>query len=122
MYRPLPPCLTIKKSSIHGLGVFAIDNIEANHSLGIAHVKMVQWLSFPQGYCRTPLGGFYNHSNNPNCKLEGDQIKRLITLRKIANGEEITCSYTLYEIKRGFSDLYLDGEEWSPGFMKRSNT
>ena len=121
MYKPLPPNLTIKQSPIHGLGLFATQDIDEDVDLGIAHVKMVEWLSFPQNHCRTPLGAFYNHSDNPNCNLEGDQIKRLITLRQIKSGEEITCKYTLYQLKKGFSDLYLDGPEWSAGFLKRTN-
>jgi SET domain-containing protein len=118
MYKPLPPCLTIKKSEIHGLGVFATSNIYAGCDLGIAHVKLP---SFPQGYCRTPLGGFYNHSDEPNCILiEGSSIfqhdyleywpepqakassnylivKRLFTIQDIKCGHEVTCGYTLYE-------------------------
>ena len=68
-YRPLLECLTIKNSPIHGLGIFATSAIEKGTDLGIAHVKMVEWLNFPQDYCRTPLGGFYNHSDDPNCEL-----------------------------------------------------
>ena len=68
--------------------------------MGIAHVKMVEWLSFPQDYCRTPLGGFYNHSDDPNCKLVDslERYKNLVTIKNIKKGEEITCKYTLYTI------------------------
>jgi hypothetical protein len=98
-YRPLPDSLTIKDSSIHGLGIFATCDIPEKTVLGIAHVKMVEWLNFPQDYCRTPLGGFYNHSDTPNCTLEDcDQIKRLVTIMDIRRGEEVTCKYTLYEV------------------------
>lgn len=119
MYSPLPSCLTIRESEIHGLGLFALEDIAKGEILGIAHVRMVEWLSFPQDYCRTPLGGFYNHSEEPNCELVGDNIKRLVTMMEVKCGEEITCKYTLYKLNRGWSDLYLDGEEWSRGFLKR---
>ena len=100
MYRPLPLCLTIRESEIHGLGLFALEDIGKGVDLGIAHVRMV---GFPHGYCRTPLGGFYNHSEDPNCQLveEGlgyNNSKRLVTMREIGQGEEITCRYTLYRI------------------------
>ena len=100
MYTPLPPCLTIKKSDIHGLGIFATSNIYSGCDLGIAHVKLP---GFPQGYCRTPLGGFYNHSDEPNCKLIDSyeynlSVKRLVTIKDIAVGEELTCKYTLYSL------------------------
>ena len=101
MYKPLSNCLTIKDSPIHGLGVFATNDIQKGTDLGIAHVKMVEWLNFPQDYCRTPLGGFYNHSEEPNCKLVDSMniYKRLITIRDIKKDEEITCKYTLYKLK-----------------------
>ena len=110
MYRPLPEYLTIKESNIHGLGIFTLSNIYAGMDLGIAHVELP---GFPQGYCRTPLGGFYNHSEEPNCTLiSGTElyqlhpefkssslflmVKKLFTIRNIKRGEEITCRYTLY--------------------------
>ena len=99
-YKPLPDSLTIKKSPIHGLGVFATCDISSGIELGIAHINIVD---FPQGYCRTPLGGFYNHSDEPNCELiDSDTmtfyVKRLVTIKDIAEGEEITCTYTLYSL------------------------
>ena len=63
MYRPLPKCLTIKKSPIEGLGLYATTGIKTNTFLGITHVLDE---NFDNNYIRTPLGGFYNHSNNPN--------------------------------------------------------
>ena len=65
MYKPLPKCLTIKKSPIEGLGLYATANIKANAFIGLTHV---QDKDFENGYIRTPLGGFYNHSNSPNVR------------------------------------------------------
>ena len=99
MYQPLPSCLTIKPSPIHGLGLFANQQIPAGHDLGIAHIEMVEWMSFPQNHCRTPLGGFYNHSPNPNCQLVSNgNTKRLVTTQEIEIDQEITCTYTLYRL------------------------
>ena len=69
MYRPLPKCLTIKKSPIEGLGLYATEDIKTNTFLGITHILDE---NFENNYIRTPLGGFYNHSNNPN-------IRRVVT-------------------------------------------
>ena len=62
MYRPLPDCVTIKKSPIEGLGLYATRDIKANTFLGITHILDE---NFENNYIRTPLGGFYNHSNDP---------------------------------------------------------
>ena len=62
MYKPLPKNLTIQKSAIEGLGLFATADIPKKTSLGLSHIKV------NGEYIRTPLGGFYNHSDNPNCE------------------------------------------------------
>jgi hypothetical protein len=94
MYKPLPLYLTIKPSTIEGLGLFTLENIDNNFRIGITHVMDTR---FQDGYIRTPLGGFFNHSEEPNCKVvyEGDFIF-LETIRKIQSGEELTARYTLY--------------------------
>lgn len=94
MYKPLPNCLTIKKSPIEGLGLYATKNIKANSFIGLTHI---QDRNFENGYIRTPLGGFYNHSNNPNVrrvvsdmlpKLKcGDQIDEALDFSKIPDGK-----------------------------------
>ena len=62
MYRPLPDGLTIKNSPIEGLGLFATIDVKANSFIGVTHIRDEQ---FENKYIRTPLGGFYNHSNEP---------------------------------------------------------
>jgi len=99
-YRPLPHNLTVKKSTIEGLGLFATTDIEKNTFLGITHIFNK---SFINSWIRTPLGGFYNHSVTPNCSLVDSYvgedfvyIKTLRTLKDISAGDEITCTYSLY--------------------------
>jgi hypothetical protein len=100
-YKPLPPNLTIKNSLIEGLGIFATENIPIGIDLGPTHLINND---FEGGVIRLPLGGFFNHSENPNCKIiEGyysDMLKhkclRLLTIKNIQIGEEITAKYTLY--------------------------
>lgn len=96
-YLPLPEYLTIKNSEIHGLGLYATQKIEAGVNLGITHVKDSR-PQFEGGYIRTPLGGFFNHSENPNCEvISDDEFIYIKTLIEIEPGVEITCFYTLYD-------------------------
>ena len=68
MYKALHSDITIKKSSIHGLGIFAIKSIPKDTVLGVSHVKDKDNTGhYHIGYIRTPLGGFINHSTQPNC-------------------------------------------------------
>jgi len=102
-YRPLPKQVTIKKSLVDGLGLFATQNIQANTILGITHISNKD---YENGFLRTPLGGFINHSTNPNSKLIscGDSreiecgILKLQTILDIKSGEEILLTYKMYEV------------------------
>ena len=101
MYKPLPESVTIKASGVHGLGLFADQKIMQGTNLGMSHIKLDGQI------IRTPLGGFINHSNTPNCtKVElhanGNEPYRkkrnLVTIQDIKEGEEITVRYTFYKI------------------------
>jgi len=75
MYKPLPNQLTIKKSPIEGLGLFATEDIKKNAFVGVTHIRDEQ---FENKYIRTPVGGFYNHSNEPNViRMVSDVLPRL---------------------------------------------
>lgn len=93
-YKPLPNCLDISKSEIHGRGLFATEQIPSGIILGITHIEDKR---FKDGLIRTELGGYFNHSNNPNCEVVtfGD-IRMLRTLRMLKSGDEITAKYSLY--------------------------
>ena len=109
MYKPLPNYLTIRVSGIEGLGLFATAKIEQGTNLGVCHIPNED---YENGYIRTPLGGFINHSDNANCaKVElqmtnMDNVKlqynykkwNLITLKDIKKGEELTIRYTFYNV------------------------
>ena len=99
-YKPLPRVLSLEPSEIHGLGLVATEDIYPNTQLGVTHyftgIELI----------RTPLGGFGNHSEKPNCRkhklpwqfevdLYGDKWI-LITNRYIKSGEEITWKYDFY--------------------------
>jgi len=117
MYKALHSDVTIKKSNIHGLGIFALKSIPKDIVLGVSHVKDNDNTGrYLQGYIRTPLGGFINHSKEPNCikvkprlKLfprhwpilkEGEEALSIAirTKRDIKEGEELTVFYTLYKV------------------------
>ena len=114
MYKPLPESVTINPSGIHDLGLFDDQDIKQATNLGITHLKIGDTIF------RTPLGGFINHSNTPNCvkikllmtrqewnhrsdlpdnKFNIDFKKwNLMTLQDIKEGEELTVRYTFYKV------------------------
>lgn len=105
-YRPLPSFLTIKDSEVEGLGLFATEEIYEDICLGATHVFDIR---FENHLIRTPLGGFINHSNSPNCIIrqeegtgsqeEGFPVRKYLhSLRNIKPGEELTVTYTTYKI------------------------
>tara|TARA_B100001245_G_scaffold136354_1_gene101277 strand:- start:11888 stop:12184 length:297 start_codon:yes stop_codon:yes gene_type:complete len=96
MYKPLPSFITIKESPISGLGLFATEPIKANTYIGTILIELDNEI------IRTPIGGFGNHSDTPNCEKR-KYIDRwnLVTKRDIQRDEELTWTYTLYEINDG---------------------
>ena len=96
MYRPLPKQLTIKNSPIEGLGLYANEDIKKNIFIGVTHIRDEQ---FENKYIRTPLGGFYNHSNAPN-------IIRMVSdvLPKLKFGDIVDPTVNKKELKDGKND------------------
>ena len=109
MYSPLPDYLQLQPSPIHGYGVFTTKDIPKDTILGISHIYHDL---FPDGWIRTPLGGYYNHSETPNCKLvtnnmdEGflTEIKVLQTIEDIKIDKELTCTYTIWKATPEMND------------------
>ena len=92
-YRPLPSSLTIKPSDIEGLGLFAVESIKKETNLGISHRSEMN-----DECIRTPLGGFINYSETPNCKLIWKHFgAELWTIYNITKGEELTLKYKMYD-------------------------
>jgi len=114
-YRPLPENVKLGASDIDDMGLFANKNIERGHNFGMSHLEVGTQL------IRTPLGGFLNHSEHPNCtkvrllltRQQWNQRPNLsnehynidfrkwdvITLKDIKEGEELTVKYTFYEVE-----------------------
>ena len=96
-YRPLPYYLEIKRSNIEGYGLFSKTDLAPLLEVGISHVADDR---FEDGYIRTPLGGFFNHSDDPNCEayISGEFV-RLRTIKRISSGAELTVKYWLYNME-----------------------
>ena len=101
MYKPLPDSVIIRESPIHGYGLFATSLIKRGFHLGVSHIYAP---GFETSYIRTPIGGFINHSDDPNCiKIESPEESMityysLVTSRDIEQDEELTVTYTLYNV------------------------
>jgi len=96
MYKPLPSGLIIKDSDIQGQGVFTTRDLLRGCNLGESHYRIDEKL------IRTPLGGFINHSEDPNCHRTQVRIKpgfdkwTITVIKNIKAGEELTLKYTMY--------------------------
>ena len=95
-YKPLPSGLFIKDSGIEGQGVFTTRDLSVGCNLGESHYRIDEEL------IRTPLGGFINHSKDPNCHRTQVRIKpgfdkwTITVVKNIKAGEELTLKYTMY--------------------------
>ena len=92
-YQALPKELHVKDSPIAGQGIFAKEDIDAMMYIGVSHIIVddIIW--------RTPIGGFINHSHDPNCiKWCEDNIYYVKTIREIKKGEELFLKYTFYKV------------------------
>ena len=97
-YKPLPDSLYIGESKIHGQGLIAKENISEGTDLGVSHYRKNDHL------IRTPLGGFINHSEEPNITRKQITIEpywdkwTVTTTKDIKKDEELTLKYTMYKV------------------------
>ena len=96
-YQPLPSGLTVADSEIAGQGLFTTQRLVMGTTLGISHYRI------DGEYIRTPLGGFINHSDEPNCVRNQVRIKphydkwTITVIEDIEEGSELTLKYKLYD-------------------------
>ena len=96
-YTPLPSGLTVADSGIAGQGLFATRRLVRGTELGESHYRI------DGEYIRTPLGGFINHAETPNCQRSQVRIKpgfdkwNITVTEDIDEGEELTLKYKLYD-------------------------
>ena len=108
-YKPLPSGLIIKDSGIQGQGVFTTRDLHVGCELGESHYRIdtsgVESINQEENknlFIRTPLGGFINHSEEPNCHRTQIRLKpgfdkwTITVIKNIAAGEELTLKYTMY--------------------------
>lgn len=100
-YKPLPDVFEIRPSDIHGYGIFTKKMMHATMFAD----NMTTHVIIDKEIIRTPLGGFLNHSNTPNCKLQLDNVYSnmgsdvtiayavLRPTRVILSDEELTLDY-----------------------------
>ena len=99
-YNPLPSGLTVADSRISGQGLFTNRRLVAGTELGTSHYRI------DGEYIRTPLGGFINHSDEPNCSRSQIRIRpgfdkwSITVIEDIEEGEELTLKYKLYVPKK----------------------
>ena len=97
MYKALPNWIHVKDSRVAGQGLFAKDDVPEDVYLGISHVVVDEEIM------RTPLGGFVNHSDDPNCtkvyeEEDWGKIYHMRTIKTIKKGEELFLKYTFYSV------------------------
>ena len=108
--------IEIKKSKIHGLGIFAKKEIKKGQILHEGHFFQ------NSQRIRTPFIGFYNYSENPNCKIKINQkfsrkynknyvCNEVFSLVDIHKNEELTLKYTWYNPLKNNS---LTNKHWNP--------
>ena len=112
-YRPLPNGLYIGVSSIEGQGLYTDRALTKGCQLGESHYRIAT-NDNPSKHMeenktiliRTPLGGFINHSDKPNCHRYQVRIKHgfdkwIITVIEYVNhGDELTLKYTMYDPRK----------------------
>ena len=107
-YRALPDGLYISTSPVAGQGVFTNKFLPVGTELGMSHIIIADEI------IRTPLGGFINHSDTPNCEKLCPRVEKMYNLTKthyksikkyyvkvirpITEGEELFLSYTFYKV------------------------
>lgn len=87
----------VKKSKIHGKGLFAAKKMSADTIVGYIegkktseHGDHVLWLSKKKGIEITNEFKYVNHSDDPNIALVYEEV---VTLRAVKTDEELTHNY-----------------------------
>ncbi|MBN2163378.1 MAG: SET domain-containing protein [Pontiellaceae bacterium] len=93
--------LKVRKSRIHGKGVYAVERIPAGEKIGTYHGTVTEedstyvlWVTDESGreygiHGETDLK-FLNHSGSPNAEFDGEDLYALVDIRP---GDEITFHY-----------------------------
>lgn len=100
IFKKKPKDYEIKKSPIHGKGVFAVREYKKGERIDIHALEFVDQPNIEMLF--TDFGLYLNHSNTPNAEtriekneLEGNPTKEYITyaIKSIKSEDEITLDY-----------------------------
>ncbi len=93
-YQALPEGLFVQNSPIAGQGIFTRKALAEGTDLGLSHIIVGEEL------IRTPLGGFLNHSDSPNCEKYRylEDRYHVILIKPVGPMEELTLKYTFYSV------------------------
>ena len=98
-YEALPHFITLRESNVKQgtFGLFATRDIIPNTIIGDTH-HVIDHRGFEGQHeteiIRTPLGGFCQMYEQHNCTHKLDNgVGKLVTLRKILDGEELTSDF-----------------------------
>lgn len=121
--------IAIKKSPIHGYGVFACKDFKRGDYIATVLGSKVEYKSYFRGQSNRyanwiglgknrwvdPVDEFQyvNHSCNPSAGLAGDRILKVYALRNIRAGEEITIDYSITEDDEAFEFMNCEPEHES---------
>ena len=100
----------IKKSPIHGKGVFACKQYDDNEPINLCFIIKnyvnKDRLAPSESLIRTTFGAYINHSDEPNTELIKKGLYYILkAIKQINVGDEMTCSYNTgeaYKISGGF--------------------
>ncbi len=116
--------LAVRKSGIHGYGVFATTSFKKGRYIATVRGSKVTYKSYFRGQSNRysdwigvgkdtwidPVDEFQyiNHSCNPNVGMAGSRTIKAYALRDIEEGEEITIDYSTIEADAEF--IFENGE------------
>lgn len=104
----IPKCVELKKSPLHGLGVYATEFIPEGTELGIGHYFDFHNRNGEIVNLRTPTIAFFNYCETPNVRLKQEKPSpkwecgysihnRIYTKKDIQKGEELLLKYSWYD-------------------------
>ena len=106
--------LELKESPVHGVGLFALQDIPKATTLHSTHVylKSKNFLGQETGWINIGPNNLANHSKkNENCRItQKDNFKELVTTSDIKAGQELFVDYTKDQDK-GFEQPQEDWKE-----------
>lgn len=105
--------LAVKKSSIHGYGVFTLEKLRKGQFIAELQGSRVvyesnihgqsnryeDWIGLGKNTWIDPIDEFQylNHSCNPTAGFKGSRKLKLYALRDLQEGEEVTIDYSITE-------------------------